>query len=62
MYICVCNAVTDRAIRDAVASGAASLTDVQSVLPVGMCCGRCKDVARNVVDECVRERTCAGGP
>lgn len=60
MYVCVCSAVTDHEIRDAVAGGAASLTDVQSKLPVGMCCGRCEDVARNVVDEYVRERTGSG--
>jgi len=55
MYVCICCAVTDRQIRDAVSGGAGSLSDVQSKLPVGMCCGRCEDVARNVVDETLRE-------
>jgi bacterioferritin-associated ferredoxin len=59
MYVCVCCAVTDRQIRDAVSRGAASLSDVQSVVPVGMCCGRCEDVARTVVDESLRELTCS---
>lgn len=59
MYVCVCCAVTDHQIRDAVSGGAASLSDVQCIVPVGMCCGRCEDVARNVVDESLRERTCA---
>jgi bacterioferritin-associated ferredoxin len=57
MYVCVCCAVTDHQIRDAVSGGAASLSDVQCIFPVGMCCGRCEDVARNVVDESLREGT-----
>ena len=37
MYVCVCSAVTDRQIHEAVDHGAATLCDVQSRLPVGMC-------------------------
>ena len=59
MYVCLCCAVTDRQIRDAVSGGASSLSDVQSVVPVGMCCGRCEDVARTVVDESLRELSCS---
>lgn len=51
MYVCVCNAVTDKDIRKAVDRGASSLFDVQNELPVGSCCGRCEDTARSVVDE-----------
>lgn len=53
MYVCVCHAVTDREIREAVERGARSLSDVQSCLPVGGCCGRCETAARDVVDECL---------
>ena len=62
MYVCVCNAVTDGEIRAAVEKGATSLTEVQCALPVGMCCGRCEDVARNVVDEYLRARPGSGHP
>jgi bacterioferritin-associated ferredoxin len=61
MYVCVCTAVTERQIRVVVDNGAASLADVQSTLPVGMCCGRCEDVARNVVDQYLRERSRSRG-
>jgi bacterioferritin-associated ferredoxin len=54
MYVCVCSAVTDRQIHEAVDHGAASLCDVQSRLPVGMCCGRCQVTAQAVVDDYVR--------
>ena len=51
MYVCVCNAVTDRDIREEVERGASSLFDVQCRLPVASCCGRCEDTARQVIDE-----------
>jgi bacterioferritin-associated ferredoxin len=56
MYVCVCSAVTDRQIHEAVDRGAASLGDVQARLPVGMCCGRCQVTAQSVVDEYLSSR------
>jgi bacterioferritin-associated ferredoxin len=56
MYVCVCHAVTDGQIREAVDSGARSLFDVQCSLPVGSCCGSCQDSASQVVDEHLRSR------
>jgi bacterioferritin-associated ferredoxin len=43
MYVCLCNAVTDREIRGAVKLGARSLGDLQDTLGVATCCGRCTD-------------------
>ena len=57
MYVCVCHAVSDREIREAVDHGARSLFDVQCQLPVGSCCGRCEDTAREVVAEQLLTRT-----
>jgi bacterioferritin-associated ferredoxin len=54
MYVCICNTVTDREIRDALEKGARSLCDVQCSLPVASCCGRCEETARRVVDEYLR--------
>jgi bacterioferritin-associated ferredoxin len=50
MYVCVCHAISDRQIREAVARGAESLAEVQAYLPVASCCGRCEDSAREVID------------
>lgn len=45
MFICVCNAITERQVQEAVATGAASLSDLEAQLGVGGCCGCCRDTA-----------------
>ena len=45
MYVCICNAVTDHQIKESVAAGASSLTDLKDQLGVGNCCGCCTDLA-----------------
>ena len=51
MYVCVCNAVTDREIRQCVALGAQTFEQVRECLGVSTCCGRCEPVAREIVVE-----------
>ena len=57
MYVCVCHGITDRQIRRAVEQGARTLGDVQMKLPVGACCGRCQDCAREVIRDCQSGQT-----
>jgi bacterioferritin-associated ferredoxin len=45
MYICVCNAITEKQVRSSVDSGAQSLSDLQYELGVATCCGRCAEMA-----------------
>jgi bacterioferritin-associated ferredoxin len=45
MYVCVCNAITERQVRAAVDAGAASLDDLQFELGVATCCGCCAATA-----------------
>ena len=45
MFICVCNAITERQVQEAVSAGAQSLSDLQAQLGVGGCCGCCRDTA-----------------
>ena len=59
MYVCVCFGITERQIHRAVEQGARTLGDVQMKLPVGGCCGRCEDSAREVIRDCQRSK--AGG-
>lgn len=51
MYVCVCNAVTDKAIKQAVQQGHDSFEAIQCELSVGTCCGRCKPFAYELIDQ-----------
>ena len=55
MYICVCRAVTEGQIREAVKGGARTLQDLRRQLGVTSECGRCASYAR----DCLRE-ACGG--
>ena len=50
MYVCMCKAVTDTDIKQALDGGAQSLSDIQQTLQVGMGCGRCQEEARSVIN------------
>lgn len=50
MYVCICNAVTERAVAGAVADGCRTLRELRESLDVGTCCGRCVEHAREVLD------------
>ena len=56
MYVCVCHGITERQILGAVEQGARTLGEVQMTLPVGGCCGRCEDCAREVIRDGQRTR------
>ena len=51
MYICVCNAVTEQQIREAVCEGASSVCELSVRLGVAAACGCCRSFATQVLDE-----------
>ena len=51
MYVCLCRAVTDKAIKQAVENGADSFREVRDELDIGTCCGMCVPEARQLIDE-----------
>ena len=53
MIVCICKAVSDRRIRNAVSEGASSLRDVSRELGVGTCCGKCVPQAREVLSTAI---------
>ena len=57
MYVCVCNAVTDREIRKAAEGGATSLRTLREELGVATGCGRCARCARGILREVRGDRT-----
>ncbi len=61
MYVCICNQVNERAIAEAVRSGARSLDCLITALDVATCCGKCADDARRVIDNTLVGDAYAGG-
>ncbi len=59
MYVCVCQAVTDRQIREAAQGGARTLKDLRRDLGVTRDCGRCASCARDCLQEA---HACQGKP
>lgn len=59
MYICICNAVTERQLKDCARSGAKSLDELAFQLGVGTGCGRCRECASGVLQEIHGECDCA---
>lgn len=49
MYICICKAITDHQIRQAVEDGAHSLRAVQTQLDIANQCGKCGQLAREII-------------
>lgn len=56
MYVCVCNVVSDKAIKQAVQKGHESFEAIQRELAVGTCCGRCKPFAQEFIRQCVKRQ------
>ncbi|MEI6543314.1 MAG: (2Fe-2S)-binding protein [Methylococcales bacterium] len=46
MYVCICQAITDRQIHQAARNGAKTLGDLRRDLQVSVDCGRCAHSAR----------------
>ena len=51
MYVCVCQAVTERQIREAAEGGARTLKDLRRDLGVARDCGHCASYARQCLHE-----------
>lgn len=55
MYVCVCRAVTDGQIREAVQEGCCSMRELRNELGVATQCGRCATTARDVLNDSLQE-------
>ena len=51
MYVCICNSVTDRDIREAASRGARTLKDLRRELGVAADCAKCASCANEVLRE-----------
>ncbi len=50
MYVCLCKAVTDKAIRQQVEEGACSMRELKQNLGVGTQCGKCVCQASEILN------------
>ena len=51
MYVCICNAITDKQIRKAAKAGATDLRALQAKLGVAAGCGSCIEAASEILSE-----------
>lgn len=57
MYVCICNAVTDRAVREAAAEGVRCVGELTMRTGCGGGCGACVELAERILEEAHAART-----
>lgn len=55
MYVCICNAVTDSDIRNAVDNGARTLRQLGQTTGCATTCGCCKEMAAEIMQQTLTE-------
>lgn len=54
MYVCLCNAITDKDIKRAVAEqGVGNMRELRKTLSVGNQCGKCTQLAQQFIDQTI---------
>ncbi len=54
MYVCLCNGITDKAIKQAVREeGIGTTRELRDSLGVGNQCGRCIQMAQQIIDSTI---------
>lgn len=53
MYLCICKALTDKQINQAVDLGARTFGDLSARFGIGTECGKCVDSIREFLDACL---------
>jgi bacterioferritin-associated ferredoxin len=51
VYICICNAITQRQVEESARAGVRSVEELTSTLGVGAGCGRCRECAKDLLRE-----------
>ena len=55
MYVCLCRAVKEVEVRQAVAAGVDDVDQLADALGVGTGCGCCREFAQSLIEECAEE-------
>jgi len=59
MYVCICNGVTDRQIREAADAGCDSVSEMTMRTGAGASCGSCLGLVAELIDEARARRALA---
>jgi bacterioferritin-associated ferredoxin len=51
VYVCVCNGITDREVREVAAAGCRSVAELTMRTGAGAGCGSCLELAAQLLDE-----------
>ena len=51
VYVCVCNGITDRQVRDVAAAGCRSVAELTMRTGAGAGCGSCLELAAQILEE-----------
>ncbi len=51
MYVCICNGITDRQIREAAQAGCSSVTEMTMRTGAGSCCGSCVELVGELIED-----------
>lgn len=51
MYVCICHAVTDRQLQEAISQGTQSLRGLSRQLGVVSSCGKCGSCVRDILQQ-----------
>ena len=51
MYVCICNGVTERQIREVAEAGCRSVPELTMRTGCGATCGSCLDMAQTILDD-----------
>lgn len=61
MYVCVCNAITEKRIRQAVDAGITTLDQLKAHLGVASNCRSCEPLAEEILQQRLRENASHSG-
>lgn len=50
MYVCICNALTDKELSEVAYQGARTVDDAFRMLGTEVCCGQCRCMAEDVIE------------
>lgn len=58
MYVCLCNAITDKEIRDAVREeGIGNLRELKDSMSIANQCGKCAQAAQSIIDTTILDES-----